>query len=76
MSVLPRPCLILTVIEGRITDIRIGACEPDIILHDYDWGESDPHPSRDRDGHAFTKIRWRQPVWKLGLSLYPPETET
>ncbi|MEO1325018.1 MAG: hypothetical protein AAFV59_18675, partial [Pseudomonadota bacterium] len=49
---------------------------PLISIRDYDWGETDPDPSRDVDGFPFTKINWRAPAWKLGLSLCPPEEET
>ncbi len=72
---MPRPRLVLTVIDGRITDVSVDDRAPDIVLHDYDWGETDPDALRDRDGHAFSKINWRAPAWKLGLSLYPPEKE-
>lgn len=75
MSAMARPALTLIVIEGRITDIWIDGRDPELIIHDYDWGETDPDACRDRDGHPFSKITWRQPVWKLGLSLYPPEKE-
>ncbi|MEQ3650977.1 hypothetical protein [Hyphomonas sp.] len=75
MSVVARACLTLIVIDGWITDIWIEGREPEITIHDYDWGETDPDASRDSDGLPYSKINWRQPVWKLGLSLYPPEKE-
>ncbi|MEP0314224.1 MAG: hypothetical protein ABJL57_18530 [Hyphomonas sp.] len=71
----PRPRMTLVIADAQVAEIWIEGHEPVITIHDYDWGETDPDACRDRDGHPFSKINWRQPVWKLGLSLYPPEKE-
>lgn len=72
----PRPRLTLVICEGQVAEIWVGGRAPLISIRDYDWGETDSDPSRDADGFPFTKINWRDPAWKLGLSLYPPEKET
>ncbi len=72
----PRPRLTLVIAEAQVAEIWVEGRAPTITIRDYDWGESDPEPSRDGDGFPFTKINWRGPAWALGLSLYPPEKET
>jgi len=72
----PRPRMTLVICEAQVAEIWVEGRAPAITIRDYDWGETDPDPSRDADGFAFTKINWRDPAWKLGLSLYPPEQET
>jgi ParB family chromosome partitioning protein len=72
----PRPRLTLVVEESRVVEIWVDGRAPLIGLHDYDWGETDRHASRDEEGFPFTPINWKGPAWALGLSLYPPEQET
>jgi ParB family chromosome partitioning protein len=72
----PRPRLTLVICEQQVAEIWVEGRAPLISIRDYDWGKTDPDPSRDADGFPFTKINWRDPAWKLGLSLYPPEQET
>lgn len=72
----PRPRLTLVICEQQVAEIWVEGRAPIISIRDYDWGETDPDPSRDADGFPYTKINWRDPAWKLGLSLYPPEQET
>ena len=72
----PRPNLTLIVESQFVTEIWVEGRAPLISVHDYDWGETDPAPSRDRDGFPYTKISLRRPVWTLGLSLHPPAKET
>ena len=72
----PRPRMTLVICQQQVAEIWVEGRAPIISIRDYDWGETDPHPSRDADGFPFTKINWRDPAWKLGLSLYPPEQET
>jgi ParB family chromosome partitioning protein len=72
----PRPRMTLVICEQQVAEIWVEGRAPLISIRDYDWGETDPDPSRDADGFPFTKINWRDPAWKLGLSLYPPEQET
>lgn len=72
----PRPRMTLVIAEAQVAEIWIEGRAPLITIRDYDWGETDPEPSRDGDGFPFTKINWRGPAWALGLSLYPPEKET
>ncbi len=72
----PRPRMTLVVAEAQVAEIWVEGRAPLITIRDYDWGETDPQPSRDADGFPFTKINWRGPAWALGLSLYPPEKET
>lgn len=72
----PRPRMTLVICEQQVAEIWVEGRAPLISIRDYDWGETDPDPSRDADGFPFTKINWRDPAWKLGLSLYPPEKET
>ena len=71
----PRPRLTLVVEDSRIVEIWVDGRAPLIGLHDYDWGETDRHASRDAEGFPFTPINWKGPAWALGLSLYPPEQE-
>jgi ParB family chromosome partitioning protein len=66
----------LVICEQQVAEIWVAGRAPLISIRDYDWGQTDPDPSRDADGFPFTKINWRDPAWKLGLSLYPPEQET
>ncbi|WP_084398933.1 ParB/RepB/Spo0J family partition protein [Henriciella aquimarina] len=72
----PRPRMTLVIAEAQVAEIWVEGRAPLITIRDYDWGETDPEPSRDGDGFPFTKINWRGPAWALGLSLYPPEKET
>ncbi|MGC6499863.1 MAG: ParB/RepB/Spo0J family partition protein [Henriciella sp.] len=72
----PRPRMTLVICEQQVAEIWVEGRAPRISIRDYDWGETDPDPSRDADGFPYTKINWRDPAWKLGLSLYPPEQET
>ena len=72
----PRPRLTLVIAEAQVAEIWVEGRAPLITIRDYDWGETDPEPSRDGEGFPFTKINWRGPAWALGLSLYPPEKET
>ena len=72
----PRPRLTLIICERQVAEIWVEGRAPLISIRDYDWGETDPEPSRDADGFAYTKINWRDPAWKLGLSVHPPEKET
>jgi len=69
----PRPRMTLVICDAQVVEIWVEGRAPIISIHDYDWGESDPVPLRDSDGFPFTKINWRAPAWRLGLSLYPPE---
>ena len=71
----PRPRLTLVVEASRVVEIWVDGRAPLIGLHDYDWGETDRHASRDAEGFPFTPINWKGPAWALGLSLYPPEQE-
>jgi|GEM_PF-493457 len=71
----PRPRMTLVIADAQVAEIWIEGREPEITIHDYDWGETDPDASHDSDGLPYSKINWRQPVRKLGLSLYPPEKE-
>jgi ParB family chromosome partitioning protein len=66
----------LVIAEAQVAEIWVEGRAPAITIRDYDWGETDPEPSRDADGFPFTKINWRGPAWALGLSLHPPEKET
>lgn len=66
----PRPRMTLVICEGQVAEIWVGGRAPLISIRDYDWGETDPEPSRDVDGFPFTKVNWRDPAWTLGLSLY------
>ncbi|KCZ63937.1 partitioning protein [Hyphomonas sp. L-53-1-40] len=72
----PRPRLTLVIAEAQVAEIWVEGRAPLITIRDYDWGETDPEPSRDGDGFPFTKINWRGPAWALGLSLHPPAKET
>ncbi|WP_084397238.1 ParB/RepB/Spo0J family partition protein [Henriciella aquimarina] len=72
----PRPRLTLVIADAQVAEIWVEGRAPLITIRDYDWGQTDPEPSRDGDGFPFTKINWRGPAWALGLSLYPPEKET
>ncbi|WP_439620231.1 ParB/RepB/Spo0J family partition protein [Hyphomonas sp.] len=72
----PQPRMTLVIAEAQVAEIWVEGRAPLITIRDYDWGETDPEPSRDGDGFPFTKINWRGPAWALGLSLYPPEKET
>ena len=72
----PRPRMTLVIAEAQVAEIWVEGRAPLITIRDYDWGETDPEPSRDSEGFPFTKINWRGPAWALGLSLYPPEKET
>ena len=72
----PRPRLTLVIAEAQVAEIWVEGRAPLITIRDYDWGETDPEPSRDGEGFPFTKVNWRGPAWALGLSLYPPEKET
>ena len=72
----PRPRMTLVIAEAQVAEIWVEGRAPAITIRDYDWGETDPAPSRDRDGFPYTNIHWRGPAWALGLSLYPPEKET
>ncbi|WP_340693528.1 hypothetical protein [Hyphomonas sp.] len=69
----PRPGLTLVIQDARVVEIWVAGRAPRISLRDHDWGETDPHALRDRDGLPFTPINWRLPAWALGLSLHPPE---
>lgn len=69
----PRPELTLVMENQFVSQIWVDGRAPIICIHDYDWGETDRAPARDRDGFPYTKITWRQPAWALGLSLHPPK---
>lgn len=56
----PRPYLTLGIQNRVITEIWVAGRCPRIIIHDYDWGETDTHPSLDREGYPFTRIVWRE----------------
>lgn len=71
-----RPQLTLVIENQFVTEIWMDGRAPIISIHDYDWGQNDLEPARDRFGLPFTKIKWIQPAWALGLSLHPPETKT
>lgn len=72
----PRAELVLVVEDKFITQIVVNGHRPCIRFRDYDWGETDPDPEHDLFGHPYTPINWSGPVWKMGLSLHPPEKET
>ena len=65
-----RPRLTIVIENQFVSEIWVEGRAPIISIHDYDWGETDPEPARDRDGFPFTKINWNQPAWALGLSLH------
>lgn len=68
----PRPHLVLTVFDGRILQVWADRRAPVITIHDYDPLHLGHTSSRDLDGLAFTKIRWKRPAWALGLCLSTP----
>jgi len=68
----PRPSLTLDVAQGFVTGIWVAGRRPDIILHDYDWGETAPDAQFDFSGAPFVPVRWDLPPWRLGLALAPP----
>lgn len=68
-TVEPRPEITLVVENGFIREIWVAKRAPLITIHDYDWGESDPLAVRDQDGAAYSKIEWREPSWRLGLTI-------
>lgn len=72
----PRPRLTLVMENQFVSEIWVNGRAPIICVHDYDWGETDPAPARDRDGFAYTKINWNQPAWVLGLTLNLPKLTT
>jgi len=72
----PQADLTLVVKDMFITEIRVGQRRPRIFIRDYDWGETDTAPERDVFGQPYTPITWRGPIWKMGLSLHPPEKDT
>jgi len=72
----PQADLTLVVRDMFITEIRVGNRRPHITIRDYDWGETDTAPERDVFGCPYTPITWRGPIWKMGLSLHPPEKDT
>ena len=67
----PRPQMTLVIQDQAICEIWVNGRAPLITLHDYDWGETDPDPTLDAEGIAFSPINWRGPAWTLGLSLCP-----
>ena len=69
----PRPRLTFIIADEHIAQIWVNGRAPLITLHDYDWGETDLSPSRDRDGFPYTTINWKGPPWALGLSLHLPD---
>ncbi len=71
----PRPRLTFVICEGRVAEIWVNGRAPLIMIRDYDCGETDPNPSYDCDGFAYTNINWRAPAWALGLLLSPPPVE-
>ena len=70
-----RPQLTLVVENRLITEIWVEGRAPIVSIHDYDWGETDRQPARDREGLPYMNINWNQPAWALGLSLQLPETK-
>ncbi|MEM1389566.1 MAG: hypothetical protein AAGF53_00520 [Pseudomonadota bacterium] len=72
----PRPRLTLVIENQYVTEIWVDRRAPIISIHDYDWGETDRDPARDRDGFPFTKVNWKQPAWALGLSLHSAEAKS
>lgn len=72
----PRPDLTFVIQDAQVVEIWVAGRAPRISLRDYDWGKTDRHALRDRDGIPFTPINWRLPAWALGLFLHPPEQET
>ncbi|MFT5774845.1 MAG: hypothetical protein ACI9NG_000790 [Hyphomonas sp.] len=68
----PRPGLTFVIVDQMVTEIWVAGRCPRITIRDYDWGETDLAPCFDRDGVPFTSVKWRGPVWQLGLSLHPP----
>ncbi|MCR9193837.1 MAG: hypothetical protein NXH88_03840, partial [Hyphomonas sp.] len=52
----PRPRMTLVICEQQVAEIWVEGRAPLISIRDYDWGETDPGPSRDADGFPFTKI--------------------
>lgn len=71
----PRPGVTFVIADQMVTEVWVAGRAPHITIRDYDWGESDLHPYRDRDGVPFTPIKWTGPAWTLGLSLHPPSQE-
>ena len=67
----PQPEMTLVIQNMTIVEIWVDGRAPIITFHDYDWGETDPDPTFDAEGVAFSPIRWRRPAWALGLSLHP-----
>lgn len=67
----PRPSLTLMIQSGYIQEIWVQKGAPIITLHDYDWGETDPMAIQDGEGLSYSKFTWKEPVWKLGLSIQP-----
>lgn len=67
----PRPRLTLVIQDSKIVEIWVEGRAPIITVHDYDWGETDPDPTLDEEGYAFSPITWSRPAWMLGLSLHP-----
>lgn len=67
----PRPALTLDIEAGFVTALWVGGRCPDLIIHDYDLGRTDPDAPRDYFGAPFVPIRWSLPPWQLGLALAP-----
>ncbi len=68
----PRPTLTLDIEQGFVTAIWIAGRRPNLIIRDYDLGETASDAMRDSFGAPFVPIRWDLPPWRLGLALAPP----